>query len=465
MTNEEHRMRPEERRTAFGLAGIFVFRMLGLFMILPVLSLHIDTVDGATPLLIGIAIGAYGLTQAFFQIPLGMLSDRFGRKRIITFGLCLFAIGSVMAAVSTHIVGIIAGRAVQGMGAIAAAGMALAADLTRENQRLKVMAIIGASIGASFALALVLGPILNARFGLPGIFWLTAGLALLGIVMLHWKIPTPVVSRVHRDTEPVPALFGRVLKDKRLLCLDFGILALHLTITSGFVVLPLMLRDQIGLPASEHWRVYLPALLGSLVAVAPVVMMAERWQRSKLVLLSAIAVLGLALLLLSIPGGSVYSFGARLLLFFSAFNLLEALLPSLISKYSPADGRGTAMGVYSSSQFLGAFLGGALGGMLYGMFGAMSVLLSCCGLVLVWFIVALGLDQPHNLRSMVLTINTGLNHDNVAARLGKVRGVAEAVVVPEDGVAYLKVNAGLLDSDALYRVVRESISKPQRGTT
>ncbi len=453
MTNDEHRLRPEERRTAFGLAGVLAFRMLGLFMILPVLSLHMDTLDGATPLLIGVAIGAYGLTQALFQIPLGMLSDRFGRKRIITLGLCLFAAGSIMAALSTHMLGIVLGRAVQGMGAVAAVVMALAADLTRENQRLKVMAVIGASIGGSFALALTLGPILNARFGLSGVFWLTAVLALIGILILHWKVPTPVLSHVHRDTEPVAASFRRVLQDRRLLRLDFGILALHLTVTSSFVAFPLMLRDHVGLPAELHWQVYLAALLGSMATIAPLVLFVERWQRSKGVLLSAIAVLGLALPLLLIPGGDVVTFGIRLLVFFAGFNLLEALLPSLISKYAPVDAKGTAMGVYSSAQFLGTFLGGALGGLLYGMFGVTGVLMTCFGVIFVWFMATLGLEQPPNFRTMVVRIDQASSRSGLATELGRVPGVVEAVVVPEERVAYMKVDPGLLDSATLEALI------------
>jgi len=248
-------MTPTEQRAAFSLAGIYSLRMLGLFLILPVFALYAVDLEGVTPMLIGVAIGAYGLTQALLQIPFGMLSDRIGRKPVIVGGLIIFAIGSVVAALSDSIYGVIAGRALQGSGAIAAAVMALAADLTREEQRTKIMAMIGMSIGASFTLALVLGPIFNEWIGVSGIFWMTAVLALVGVYVALYLVPQPKKCQRHRDAEPVAGQFARVLSNPSLLRLDYGILTLHITITSVFLVMPLVLRDNLGIESASHWHV------------------------------------------------------------------------------------------------------------------------------------------------------------------------------------------------------------------
>ena len=260
-----------EARSAASMAGIYALRMLGLFMILPVFALYADELEGATPALAGLAIGIYGMTQALLQIPYGLLSDRIGRKPVIIFGLLVFALGSAIAASADNIHLVIFGRALQGAGAIAAAVMALTADLIREEHRVKAMAIIGMSIGASFALAMVLGPVLNTWIGVPGIFWLTAVLALGGIAVVVLVVPNPVVTRVRRDAEAVPAQFASVLRDAQLFRLDIGIFALHLILTASFVVLPLALRDIAGLPANRHWEVYLPVLLLSLSEAAKAV--------------------------------------------------------------------------------------------------------------------------------------------------------------------------------------------------
>ncbi len=274
-------MLPSERRAAVSLAGIFSLRMLGMFMILPVFALYTDKIAGATPTLIGLAIGAYGITQALLQIPFGLLSDRLGRKPVIAAGLVLFALGSVIAATSTSIYGIILGRVIQGAGAIPSVVMALAADLTREEQRTKAMAIIGISIGMSFSVALVAGPVLDHWVGISGIFWLTAVLACVGIAVLYLIVPQPAVSSVHRDAQPVPAQFLSVLRDRELLRLDFGILILHMILTASFTVLPLVLRDELGLASAHHWYIYLPALLLSIAAMVPFIIIAERHRRMK----------------------------------------------------------------------------------------------------------------------------------------------------------------------------------------
>lgn len=448
-------MLPGERRAAISLAGIFSLRMLGMFMILPVFALYAAKLDGATPALMGLAIGAYGMTQAILQIPFGLLSDRFGRKPVIAVGLLLFALGSVVAALSTSIYGIILGRAIQGSGAIAAAVMALAADLTREEQRTNAMAIIGMSIGFSFSLALVTGPILDHWIGLSGIFWLTAVLACVGIAGLYLIVPQPQVSRVHRDAEPVPAQFMSVLKDAQLLRLNYGILSLHLILTATFTVLPLILRDYLGMVSAKHWHLYLPVMLLSVAAMIPFIILAERRRRMKQVFLGAIAVVALAEFGMALWHVSLVSVGLLLFLFYAGFNLLEATLPSLISKMAPSDSKGTAMGFYSSSQFLGAFIGGAAGGWLQGHFGIAGVLVFCGAVAMLWLLVAASMRSPRYLTTRLLQVGVvDAQHARVLAqRFTQVRGVAEAVVIGEEGIAYLKIDKHALDEQALEAVL------------
>lgn len=452
-----------ERKAAISLSGIFALRMLGLFMILPIFSLYVDHFRGATPALTGIALGAYGLTQGLLQIPFGMLSDRLGRKRVIVAGLLLFALGSVVAAMSDTIWGVIAGRALQGSGAIAAAVMALTADLTREEHRTKAMAMIGVSIGASFALALIAGPVLDNLIGLEGIFWLTAILALAGIAVLLGIVPTPQESRMHRDAEPVPAQFARVLRDGQLLRLDLGIFLLHMVLMTTFVAVPLALVREAGLPSNQHWWIYLPVLLLSVAAMVPFIILAERRRMMKRVFLGAILVLAVAQFGLAEWHQELWVVVLMLFLFFAAFNLLEASLPSLVSKVAPAESKGTAMGVYSSSQFFGAFAGGAVGGVLMGTTGFTGVFVLGGVMALLWLAVAASMREPRYLASYLL--NVGMVDDAQARRLAmeltRVRGVAEAVVIAQDGVAYLKVDRKALDLDALATFSRPPDDAPE----
>ncbi len=450
-------MTPIEKRAAFSLAGIFSLRMMGLFMILPVFSLFATDIEGATPVMIGLAIGIYGLTQALFQIPFGMMSDRFGRKPIITLGLVIFAIGSVVAATSDSMLGIIIGRALQGSGAIAAAVMALAADLTREEHRAKAMAVIGMSIGLSFTASLVLGPLLNGVIGVPGIFWMTAVLAIGGIFVLKFAVPTPVQSTFHRDAEPVPGYFMNVLKDKQLQRLDYGIASLHIILTATFIVLPFALRDYAELEVAHHWYVYFPVLLLSLGISIPFIVIAEKKRKIKEVFVAAIVGIAVAQLGLVFFYDSLLAICLLLACFFIAFNTLEALLPSLIAKFAPADKKGTAMGVYSTSQFLGAFIGGLLGGAIYGWFGLPGVFFFCTVVAGAWFFVAQSMETPRFLANFMLHVGD-IPADQVAALeqdLKQVKGVAEALYVEEEDTAYLKVDNRELDGDALEQFVKE----------
>jgi MFS family permease len=439
-----------ERRGAFSLAGIFALRMLGLFLILPVFALYAEGLPDSTPMLVGMAIGVYGLTQALLQIPFGMLSDRIGRKPVMIVGLIIFALGSALAASADTIEGIILGRALQGSGAIAAVIMALAADLSREQRRLRMMAIIGMSIGVAFAVSLVLGPVLNAWIGVPGIFWLTAMLALMGVAIVLFVVPTPKESHFHRDAEAEPAQFGKVLRDRELLRLDFGIFTLHMILTALFLAYPLALRD-LGLATEHHWWVYLPVMLVAMVAMVPFVILAESKRRMKSMFVGGVGALGLSGLALYQFNASMVGMVLALVIFFTAFNLLEATLPSLVAKMAPGERKGTAMGVYSSSQFIGAFAGGLAGGWIQTHYGLAGVFLFCGAAALVWFTVAWGMEDPKYLSNYLLPVGE-LEADDAALlqqKLKGVAGVADAVVIAEDKVAYLKVDLALFDEQTV----------------
>jgi len=383
----ESRLSSSERRAVLSLAGIFGLRLLGLFMIYPVFALYARGLPDATPARVGVALGIYGLAQALFQIPLGLLSDRIGRKRVIAAGLLVFAAGSALAALA-HTVELIAlGRFLQGIGAIGSALLALAADLTRDENRGTAMALIGVSIGFAFGLALLAGPLLNGILGVPGMFWLTALFGALGIVLLYIAVPTPAVSEVHEDADAVATLLGKVLREPQLLRLDLAILVQHAILTATFLGVPLAL-EQAGVAAVNQWRFYLPALIVSALSVFPLVRLAERPGRLFPVLMASIAVIGTAQALFLFPVVTAWSVAAALILFFGGFNLLEALLPTLISRAAPAGTRGTAMGVYSSAQFLGIFLGGVLGGLCQSRFGPAGSFGFGLGMAAVWFLAS-----------------------------------------------------------------------------
>jgi MFS family permease len=439
-----------ERRAGVSLALIYAFRMLGLFMIMPVFALYAEKLPEATPFLAGLALGIYGLTQALLQIPFGMLSDRIGRKPVIFAGLVIFALGSLVAAQADSIYGIIFGRALQGSGAIAAALMALAADLSREEHRTKMMALIGASIGVAFAAAMVLGPVLNQWIGISGIFAGTAVLALIGIAILYLIVPDPLHTHFHSDAQVQSGALVDVLRDSQLLRLDFGIFILHFALMCVFLVMPLELRDTASLAAADHWKLYLPVFALSLVIMLPFVIIAERNRRMKQVFLGAIATVALAVT------GFIYSsdlrtLGLSLVLFFAGFNLLEASLPSLISKTARATQKGTAMGVYSSSQLMGAFAGGLVGGAVHGYWGIDGLYITVIVVLLLWLVLASSMQQPRYLSTYLLNIGvrneseiSGLTHE-----LAAVAGVAEVSVIADEGVAYLKVEKHVLDDKKL----------------
>ena len=439
-----------ERRAVAALSGIFSLRMLGLFMLLPVFSVHAHEYAGHTPLLVGVAIGIYGLTQGMFQVPFGVLSDRFGRRPVIAAGLLIFALGSVVAALSDDIWGVVAGRALQGMGAVAAAVMALASDLTGETHRTRVMAVIGASIGAAFALALVLGPVITGVAGVSGLFWVTAALAALAIVLLYVGVPAPP-RMTARDGSALAGLTAAV-RDGQMLRLHAGIFILHAVMVATFVALPIALRDRAGVDVADHWKVYVGVLLASVVFTVPLILFADRANRSRTVMLLGIVLLGAALAGLAgaSTGGVVLM--ACLVVYFIGFNTLEASLPAMVSRVAPMRARGAALGVYSTLQYLGAFAGGVLGGWLLGAGGEQLALAACAGLCVGWVLIALGLREPRRLSVERLPVGAVERDavDALTARLLAIPGVIEAVVVAEERIAWLRVDRRLLDRGALH---------------
>ena len=357
----DNRMTTDERRATWGLGAVFSLRMLGMFMVLPVLTTYGMALQGATQSLIGIAIGIYGLAQALFQIPFGLLSDRVGRRPLIIAGLLIFALGSVVAATTDSIWGIILGRALQGSGAIAAAVMALLSDLTREQNRTKAMAFIGVSFGITFAIAMVLGPVITHAFGLSALFWGIALLALAGIVITLTVIPQPSHHVLNRESAIVKDSFSLVLRNSRLLKLNTGIMSLHILLMASFVALP-QAMESAGFLRQQQWVVYLTTMLVSFVAVIPFVIYAEKKRQMKRVFVACVVMIFLAEIVLWLAGQHLWVIFAGIQLFFIAFNVMEAILPSLVSKEAPAGYKGTAMGIYSTSQFIGVAIGGSLGG-------------------------------------------------------------------------------------------------------
>ncbi|HKJ50155.1 MAG TPA: MFS transporter [Gammaproteobacteria bacterium] len=442
-----------EKRAAVSLAMVHSLRLLGLFMILPVFSLHAKDYGGATPLLTGLAIGIYGLTQGLFQLPFGFLSDRVGRKTIIVFGLLIFAVGSAFAAEADTIYQVIIGRSLQGAGAIAAAVMALAADLTREEVRLRIMAGIGMAIGASFMLAMVIGPVIAAGYGLRVLFWTTAGLALLGILVVVFITPRAPRREFHRDAQVSIRDIGRVAANPELLKLGFGIFMLHLALSATFVVFPLVLRDYLHVGEAEHWRTYLPVFLLSILLLLPMIIVAEKYRKSSAVFAVAVIMLAAAELGLAISHSYAAVF-AMLVIFFGSINFLEAIMPANVSRIAPVDMKGTALGLYSTAQFIGAFSGGVLGGFLLGAGEPATAFKTLTVLLLVWFALALTMKEPSYLASRIVSLKD-LDADELErfmASAGEIEGVREISIYEADRVAYLKVEKNF-DDEALQALV------------
>ncbi len=437
------RMSALEVRASLSLASIYGLRMLGMFLILPIFSIYAETLPGGeSHLLIGLALGAYGLTQAMLQLPFGMASDRFGRKRMIYIGLLLFVIGSLVAAFADNLYTVIIGRAIQGAGAVSAVVTALVADLTREEHRTKAMAMIGGTIGITFALSLVLGPALNQWIGIPGIFMLTGILAALAVLVVKYLVPDPVVSRFHSDAEAAPSKLKDVLQDMQLMRLNFGIFSLHAAQMAMFVVVPFAIKQTSGMSENDHWLIYLPIMVLSFALMVPAIIYGEKKAKLKQVFVGAIFIMLLAQLLFA---GSVDLFWGvivSLSAYFVAFNILEATLPSIISKLAPAASKGTAIGVYNTAQSLGVFIGGAFGGYLSHYHGFASVFIFCSVLMALWLIFALSMRTPPPVKSKMYHLEemTAAAAKNLSTRLSALAGVREAVVLADEGLVILKVD-------------------------
>ncbi len=444
-------MNPTELRAGATLAGVFGLRMLGLFLILPVFALHAPRLAGGDDLtLVGVALGAYGLSQAILQIPFGMASDRWGRKPVIYVGLVIFAAGSFLAAAASDIWTAIAGRTLQGAGAISSVVVALAADLTREQHRTKVMAMIGAMIGFAFALSLVAAPALYERIGMAGLFVLTGVLCLAAMAVVKTLVPDAVAPA------PRAAASGKGILDIELLRLNFGIFVLHMVQMAMFVVLPPLLVTA-GLPGAEHWKLYLPVVLASFALMVPPVLLADRRNRPKPVMVGAVALLLAVQTGLAFMGTTLAALAVLLLAFFAAFNVLEALLPSLVSRIAPAHARGAAIGVYNTTQTLGLFFGGLMGGWVADRYRVAAVFTTCALLAALWGAVAAGmrpLRAPVNeLSSLTFSIAAEVDLDGLSEALARVRGVREAEIVPAERIARLKVVPGQWDEHRVRQLI------------
>lgn len=439
-----------ERRAVAVLASVYALRIFGLFLILPVFALYATGLSGHSPALIGLAMGIYGLTQAALQIPFGVLSDRFGRKPLILIGLIVFAVGSVVAARADTMLGVTLGRALQGAGAIPAVVMALLADLTRDEQRTKAMAFIGGIIGAAFVASIVISPVLSGWVGVPGIFWLTAGLAVVAMPVVWFGVPTPLVAA---ERSRLRSAWPKLLRDSQLWRLNASIFILHLLLTALFVAVPVLIVRTTGLGVTQHWQLYLPNMLAALLTMIPFIVFAHRRRQTAAIMRGAIAVLILAAFLLWQAHATLAGLIVGLWLFFSAFNLLEAILPASISRLAPPATKGAAMGMYSTAQFLGAFVGGVAGGTIAGGFGPAAVFAFGLGVSLVWLAIAYGLREPPLAHTHLVRLTVAQRADatGIAKTLHAVPGVTEAVVLADEGVAYIKVDPAVFDTGELKR--------------
>ena len=384
-------MNSKERLFALRISLVMAVRMLGLFMLFPVMSIYAADYDNSSPFLIGMAIGIYGLTQAIFQIPFGYLSDRFGRKPMLIFGLLIFFLGSLIAANTDNILIVIVGRALQGGGAISAVLMAFLADSTSEDNRAKANAFVGFQIGVAFMLSLIIGPIITSRVGLHGLFWVIALLSIIALIIVL-TLPYSKPVRYYRLSA---SAFKEILNGQ-LLRLDFSIFSLHLILASGFIVMPILIIENQIIGMIDNWRLYLPAVLLSFLGMLPLIIISEKFKKTKHVLLISILLLILSQILFFSLNLSFSVFLILLTIFFIAFNTVEALLPSILSKTANASKRGLAMGVFSTSQFLGTFFGGAIGGLIYNIYDLNSVFLFTISVAIIWWFLILTLPLKTN---------------------------------------------------------------------
>ncbi|WP_293755581.1 MFS transporter [uncultured Paraglaciecola sp.] len=427
-------MNSTELRSAFSLAFVYVLRMLGLFMVMPVLAISAKEYPDYSAFLVGLAIGGYGLTQALLQIPMGVLSDKIGRKPIIIGGLLIFAIGSMVAATADTLVWVVIGRFLQGAGAIAGAIMALAGDLSREKQRPKVMAVIGISIGFSFYLALLIGPVIAAKFGLSGIFLLTGVLAFLCVFLVIFVVPNAKNIAPIGDTLPVIQDLKSLVSHSDLARLNISVLFLHMLITLLFVQIPLLLVD-LNWPLAKHWQAYLVVLVASVIGLLGLMAAASKYKNAVM----QISVGGLAAVFLCMvfSQNSLLYLILLISLFFTCFNYLEANFPAMVSNIAPAGKKGSAMGIYASFQFFGAFIGGVLSGSISELLGIQWVFVLASVLCCIWLVLIKGLNATNRLKRYTLKISKQTT-SLALQQLSELKGVVDITVVPDEQVMYLK---------------------------
>lgn len=425
-------------------------RMLGLFMILPVFSAYAMHLAGATQAMIGITLGVYGLTQAIFQIPFGMLSDHLGRKPVIFFGLILLLIGSIIAAFSHSIYTLCFARALQGSGAIGSTVLALLSDLTRDESRSKAMAFMGLSIGFAFTLAMILGPTINHYFYLSGIFAATALLALIAMGLLLF-IPTP--PKPLKTREKFTAKFASVLRNTQLLRLNAGILFLHATLTALFIAVPILLTHQMQLSGLHQIFLYLLVLVFAFIFALPFIIIAEKNRKMKMVFISAIGTIFSVQVLLALFYQHIAVTALMLFIFFTAFTLLEATLPSLVSKIAPIKNKGAAMGLYSTSQFFGIFVGGSVGGLIYTHAQLTGVFAFCALLAAIWFGIAITMKEAPYLSTLVFPMHFSPAHYQ---SLLTVPGIAEIATESTENLLYVKIDKQKIDEPVLRKLIEDS---------
>ncbi|QVL44966.1 MAG: MFS transporter [Methylophilaceae bacterium] len=437
------KMSSAEQRATISLAAIYGLRMLGMFLILPIFAIYAQTLEGGQDsTMVGLALGAYGLTQVLLQLPFGIASDKYGRKKVIYVGMLIFVIGSVVAAMGNDIITVIIGRAIQGAGAVSAVVMALVADSTREEHRTKAMATIGGTIGVTFALSLVAGPLLNESIGVPGIFWMTAILSIFAIGVVKFLVPDPVNSHFHSDTETAPDKIKEVLSNSQLLRLNFGAFSLHAAQMAMFVVVPFALKETSGMSENQHWLVYLPVLTVSFIMMLPAIIYGEKYAKLKPVFIGAVATMLFAQLLFAANIHHFWGVVTALFFYFLAFNLLEATLPSLISKMAPAASKGTAIGVHNTAQSLGIFIGAVVGGFLSGHYGFSSVFVFCSVLMGIWLISAFGMKTPPSVKTKMYHVEAlgEKQATTLKQSVESMLGVEEVAVLAQESTLIVKIN-------------------------
>lgn len=442
-----------EIRAASGLAFVYVLRMLGLFMVMPVLAVAAVNFPDYTPLLLGLAIGGYGLTQAILQIPMGVMSDKVGRKPIIVSGLIMFALGSIVAAQADTLWLLIIGRILQGAGAIAGAIMALAGDVSRDSERAKVMAIIGISIGGSFYLSLFLGPIINDSYGLSGIFYVTAAFAVLCVPLIIFWVPSANNVSPAGDALPNWTDVKKLAFDPTLRILNISVLLLHMMITIMFSQLPTLLLQY--MPLGRHWELYLPVLFCSVLVMGILMIIARRGYQQRVLQLT-IALLGISFMLLAVLSNQYAGVVIAAIVFFIGFNYLEANFPALVSSISPAGKKGSAMGVFASFQFMGAFLGGSLAGLLQQWLGSSGIFIFSAIICAIWILLFYRFDGTQPLKRYTLSVNLALvSADELGAQLYALDGVKDITIIEQDKIAYLKVDKRTFNLQRAIQIASE----------